>query len=70
MTCPRLYHFPLLTWSRDSNTYFALNNCLFGSVELAKNAESDKCVSSGYSIGFYSHSEFSLTDGSVGKICY
>ena len=26
-------------WSRDLNTDFTLNNCLFGSVELTKNAD-------------------------------
>ena len=70
MTCPRLLHFPLITWSRDLNIYYTLNNFLTGSVELTKNAESDKYVSSDYSIGFYSHLELSLTDGSVCKICY
>ena len=54
-------------WSRDFNTYFPLNNCLFGSVKLAKNAEPDKYVYSVYGIGFDSRSEFSLIDGSLGK---
>ena len=52
---------------RDSNTYFTLNNCLFGSAELTKNADPDKYKSSGYGIGFDSRSEFSFTDGSVEK---
>ena len=26
-------------WIRDLNKYFALNNCLFASVELTKNAD-------------------------------
>ena len=29
-------------WSRDLNTNFTLGNCLFGSVELTKNADLDK----------------------------
>ena len=40
------------TWSKDLNTDFTLNNCLFGSVELTKNAEHDKYVYSGYGIEF------------------
>ena len=54
-------------WSRDSNTDFTLNNCLFGSVELTKNADRYKNRQSSYGIGFDSRSEFSVTDGSVGK---
>ena len=34
---------------------------------LAKNADPDKDVYSGYGIGFDSRSEFSLPDGSMGK---
>ena len=34
------------------NTDFTLNNCLFGSVELTKNAEPDKYVHSSCGIGF------------------
>ena len=29
-------------WLRNLNTYFILKNCLFGSVKLTKNADSDK----------------------------
>ena len=47
---------------------FTLNNCLFGSLKLFKNADLDKCKYSSYHIGFDSCSEFSYTDGSVGKI--
>ena len=42
-------------------------NCLFGGVKLAKNADPDKYVYSGYSIGFDSCSKFSLLDDVVGK---
>ena len=52
---------------RDLNTDFTLNNCLFGSVKLTKNAEPDKFGYSGYGIGFDSHSEFSWTDVSFGN---
>ena len=36
---------------------------LFGGVKLAKNADPDKYVYTGYGIGFYSRSEFLFTDG-------
>ena len=41
-------------WLRDLNTDFTLNNCLFGSVKLTKNADPDKYKYSGYGIGFES----------------
>ena len=49
------------------NTNFTLGNCLFGSVKLTKNAESDKDKYSSYTIRFNSHTEFLFTDGSFGK---
>ena len=49
------------------NTDFTLSNCLFGSVKLAKNNDSDKYKYSRYGIGFYFHLEFLLTDGSMGR---
>ena len=49
------------------NTDFTLKNCLFGFVELTKNADPDKYKYSSYSIGFDSRPGFSFTDGSVGK---
>ena len=52
---------------RNLNTYFTLGNCLFGPVMLIKNADRDGYNYSGYGIGFDSHLEFSLTDGSLGK---
>ena len=54
-------------WLRNLNTNFTLNNCLFGSVRLTKNADPDKYKYSGYVIGFDLRSEFSFTDGSMGK---
>ena len=57
----------LKPWLRDLNTDFTLNNCLFGSVELTKNANQDKYKYSGYEMGFDSRSEFSFTDDSVEK---
>ena len=49
------------------NSDFTLKDCLFGSVKLPKNADRDKEVYSDYGIRFDLRSEFSLTDGSVGK---
>ena len=59
--------YELDTWSRDLNTCFTLKDCLFGSVKLTKNADTDKNKYSSYGIGFDSHSAFSLPDGSTGK---
>ena len=52
---------------RNLNTYFTLNNWLFGSVKLIKNADLDKYKYSDYGIVFNSHSEFLFTDRSLGK---
>ena len=51
----------------NANTHFTLDNCLFRSVKLAKNADPDKYKYSGYGIGFDSRSKFSLPDDSMGK---
>ena len=40
---------------------------MFGSLKLTKNANPDKYKYNGYGIGFDSRSEFSLSDGSMGK---
>ena len=52
---------------QDLNTDFKLGTCLSGSVNLFKNVDLEKYKYSGYGIGFDSCSEFSFTDGSVGK---
>ena len=44
--------YELDTWSRDLNSDFTLQHCLFGGVKLAKNADPNKCVYSGYGNGF------------------
>ena len=54
-------------WLRNSNTDFTLNNCLFGSVKLTKNADPDKYKYSGYGIGFDSCSELLFIDGGMRK---
>ena len=40
----------LSPWLRNLNTNFTLNNCLFGSVKLTKNADPDKYNYSSYDI--------------------
>ena len=60
--------FELDTWSRDSNTDFTLDHCLFGVVKLTKNANPHKYEYSGYGIRFDIHSDISLPDSSWGKI--
>ena len=52
-------------WLRNLNTDFTLNNCLFGSVKLTKNADPDKCKYSDYGMLIDSRSEFCFTDGSI-----
>ena len=48
-------------------TYFTLNDYIFGSVKLTKNAYPDKYKCSCHGIGCDSCSEFSFTDGTMGK---
>ena len=55
------------SWSPDLNSDFTLKGCLLGGIKLAKNADPDKYVYSGYGIGFDLRSEFSLLDGKVGE---
>ena len=57
----------LSPWLRILNTDFTLENCLFRSVKLTKNADSRKYKYSCYGTGFDSRSEFSYTDGIVEK---
>ena len=59
--------YTLSPWLRNVNADFTLNNCLFGSVKLSKNADPDKCKYRGYSIGFDCRPEFSFTDESMRK---
>ena len=46
------------------NSDFTLKNGLLGGDKLAKSDDWDKYIFSGYGIGFDSHSEISLLDGS------
>ena len=59
--------YELDTWSQDLNTDFALGGCLFGAVNLIKNADTDKYKYSGHDIVFDLCSPFSLPDGSMEK---
>ena len=59
--------YELDTCSRDLNTDFTLEDCLFGAVKITKTAVPDKYEYSGYSIGLDSRSGFLLPDGSMGK---
>ena len=52
---------------RNLKTDFKLGNCLFGSLNLTKNADLDKYTYNGCGIRFNSRSEFFFTDGSFGK---
>ena len=55
------------SWSRDSKSEFTLKYCLFGGAKLAKSFDSVKYIYTGHNVGLDLCSEFSLTDGSVGK---
>ena len=59
--------YTLTPWLRNLNTDFTLNNCLFASLKLTKNAAPDKYKYSGYGLGFDSRSEFLFTDRSMGR---
>ena len=59
--------YELGAWSWNLNSDFTLSDCWFGGVKLAWNADPDKYESIGYGIGFNSRSEFSLSNGSMGK---
>ena len=58
--------YELDTWQGDLDFQFSLEGCLFGDVKLAKNADPDKYVYSGYGNVFNTRIEDSLPDGSVG----
>ena len=47
--------------------HLTLSNSLFGSVNLTKNSDPDKCKFTGYDTGFDSRSELFFTDESYGK---
>ena len=61
------YIYELDKWSRELNSDFNWNDCLFVGVKLAENAEQDKDVYSGYGIGFASPPLFPLPNFDSGK---
>ena len=62
--------YKLTPWSRNLDKVFPLDNSLFGSVKLTKNAHPDKYKYSGYGIGFDSRSEFLLSHGGMGRTIF
>ena len=58
----KYFSYTLAPWLRNLSACFTLNNCLFRSVKLTKNADPDKYKYNGYCIGFDSRSEFLFTD--------
>ena len=61
------YIYELDTWSKGLSSKFTLKDWLFRGFVLAKNADSDRFVYIGYGLGFHLFTEFSLSDGRVGK---
>ena len=55
---------------RILNTDFTLNNCLFGSAKLTKNAGPDKYKYGSCGIGFDFCSQFSFTGEKIAKKCH
>ena len=53
--------------SSSHNNDPTLKNCLFGAVNLTKNADIGKCEYSGYGIGFDRRSSFSFPGGGFGQ---
>ena len=56
--------------SRDLNSDFTLKDCLFGAAKSNKDADPDKYKYSGCGLEFDSRSQFSFSDGSMGKKCH
>ena len=53
--------------SINISDYPTLENCLFGAVNLTKNADIDKYKCSGYGIGFHRHGSFSFPGTGLDK---
>ena len=51
-----LFVYELDRWLQDLNTDFTLKDCLYGTVNLTRDADPDKCSYLGYSIRFDSRS--------------
>ena len=59
--------YQLGTWSQELNADFTIKDCLFESVKIIKNVDTDKYSYSGYGIGFDSGSLFSVQNFDWGK---
>ena len=59
--------YQLGTWSQELNADVTIKDCLFESVKIIKNADTDKYSYSGYGIGFDSGSLFSVQNFDWGK---
>ena len=55
-----------ITNSNNDSNYPTLENCLFGSIKLTKNADINKYEYSGYGIGFDRKASFSISN-EIGK---
>ena len=56
-----------ITDNFNASSYSTLENCFFGTVNLAKNTDIDKYGYSNYGIGFYRHGFFSHLSGRTGR---
>ena len=56
-----------ITDNFNVSSYPTLENCLFGTVKLTKNADIDKYGYSGYGIGFDRHGSFSFPGTGLGR---
>ena len=62
--------YTLTPWLRNSNADFTLNNCLFGSLKLTKNADPDEYKYSGCGINLILVQNFYLQGEKHGKKCH
>ena len=53
--------------SKTNNSSIVLENCLFGAMNITKNADVNKCEYSGYDIGFDSKGSYKNPDLGYGK---
>ena len=62
-----IYIFYEISKCFNISDYPTLENCLFGAVNLTKNADIDKYKYSGYGIGFHRHGSFSFPGTGLDK---
>ena len=56
-----------INFSTNFSVFSNIFHCLFGTVKFVNNIDLDKYEGSGYGIGFYSRSNFSLSNGEFSK---